>query len=91
MRRGDPLYYAVTGPDRAVVLALDAATLNPDRTATPLAAGRAPQVLPVVNVAACRGKGVLGVQVPPGSHTVSVFPADGGGPLASQPLTVTER
>ena len=36
-------------------------------------------------------KGVLGVQVPAGEHTVSVFPAAGGLPLVSKPLTVTDR
>jgi len=90
--RGRPLYFAVTGPNRTVVVAIDAATLSADLTAVPLAGVRATQVIrPPVTLSGCAGKGVLGVQVPAGVHTVSVFAAEGGGPLASRPLTVTDR
>ena len=87
-----PLYYAVTGPTRRVVVAIDAATVAADFTATPIKDGAEPQVVRVpVTMAGCKGKGEMGVQVPPGVHTISVFPAEGGPALASQKLTVTER
>jgi hypothetical protein len=90
--RGHPLYYAITGPDRDVVVAIDAQALAPDLSATPLTGGQQAQVIrPATHLSGCKGKGVLGVQVPPGHHTVSVFPASGGGPLASRPLTVSDR
>jgi len=90
--RGHPLYVAVTGPQRRVVVAIDAAELNADLTETPLPGASQPQVIrPPVALAACKGKGVLGVQVPAGKHTVSIFPAEGGRPLASRPITVTDR
>ncbi|GAC1441887.1 MAG: hypothetical protein NVSMB55_10920 [Mycobacteriales bacterium] len=90
--RGHPLYVAVTGPDRAVVVAIDVATLSPDLAAVPLPGASEPQVIrPPVVISGCKGKGVLGVQVPAGTHTVSVFPAGGGGPLVSKPLTVTDH
>ncbi len=92
VRRGGPLYVAVTGPDRTVVVALDAARLAPDLTTTLLPGAKETQVVrPAVQLADCKGASVLGVQVPPGAHTVSVFPAEGGEPLASKPLTVTDR
>jgi hypothetical protein len=90
--RGHPLYYAVTGPSRRVVVAIDAARLGPDLRATTLPGAREAQVVrPPVTMTGCKGKGILGVQVPAGTHTVSVFPAEGGTPLASRPLTVTDR
>lgn len=89
--RGHPLYFAVTGPNRAVVAAIDAANLGPDLTAVPLA-GKTPQVIrPPVTLRACKGSGALGVQVGAGSHVFSLFPAEGGGPLTTQPLIVTDR
>jgi hypothetical protein len=89
--RGNPLYYAITGPNRDVVVAIDGASLSSDLTATPLD-GRPSQVIrPAKHLSRCKAKGVLGVQVAPGRHTVSVFPASGGGPLTSKPLTVTAR
>jgi hypothetical protein len=89
--RGHPLYFAVTGPDQSVVVAIDAANLSPDLSAVPLA-GKTPQVIrPPLTIRGCKGKGVLGVQVGPGSHVIGVFPAEGGGPLTTQPLTVTDR
>lgn len=92
LRRGSPLHYAVTGPDRDVVIAIDAAVLSPDLTATPLPGYTQTQVVKVPEqIRDCKGNGVLGVQVPAGTHTVSVFPASGGDPLASRPLTVTDR
>jgi hypothetical protein len=92
VRRGSPLYFAVTGPDRTVVIAIDAASLTPDLVATTAPGAAESQVdrLPV-KMSGCKGKGVLGVQVPAGEHTVGVFPADGGPALASQKLTVTDR
>lgn len=92
LRRGNPLYFAVTGPDRVVVVAIDAGTLSGDLTAAPLPGAHEAQVDRVpVRMSHCKGKGVLGVQVPAGAHTISVFPAAGGPPLASRPLTVTDR
>ena len=92
VRRGNPLYFAVTGPTRTVVVAIDAASITSDYTATPLAGTAEAQVDRVpVKMSACKGKGELGVQVQPGDHTVSVFPAEGGTPLISKKLTVTER
>jgi hypothetical protein len=90
--RGQPLYYAVTGPDRDVVVAIDAARLSPDLTATALPGKSQAQVVrPPARIRGCKGKGILGVQAPPGAHTVSVFPAAGGDPLASKPLSVSDR
>lgn len=90
--RGRPLYFAVTGSKQRVVVAIDAAALSADLTATVLAGADEAQVIrPPVDVRNCKGKGVLGVQVPAGKHTVSVFPAEGGAPLVSKPLTVTDR
>jgi hypothetical protein len=92
VRRGGPLYFAITGPDRTVVIAIDAASITSDLAATPLSGARDTQVDRLrVPMSACKGKGEMGVQVPPGEHTVSVFPAGGGGALASKKLTVTER
>jgi hypothetical protein len=92
VRRGFPLYYAVTGPDRTVVIAIDAAALSPDLTATLTPGATEAQVVRVPKkMSGCKGTGVLGVQVPAGRHTVNVFPAEGGAPLASKPLTVTDR
>jgi hypothetical protein len=90
--RGNPLYFAVTGPDRTVVIAIDAASITSDLTATPVSGAAEAQVdrLPV-KMSGCKGKGELGVQVQPGEHTVGVFPAEGGTPLASKKLTVTAR
>jgi hypothetical protein len=90
--RGRPLYFAVTGPQPRVVIAIDAAELSPDLTATVLPGAAEAQVIrPPVSLSSCKGKGVLGVQVPAGKHTLSVFPGAGGRPLTSQPLTVTDR
>jgi hypothetical protein len=90
--RGRAIYFAVTGPAERVVLAIDAATLSPDLTATPVTGADEAQVIrPPVAVRDCKGDGVFGVQVPPGTHTVGVFPAAGGAPLVTKPLTVTER
>lgn len=92
VRRGSPLYYAVTGPDRDVVVAIDAASLSADLTATVLSsAGEAQVIREPTKMSDCKAKGVLGVQVPAGMHTFSVFPAEGGTPLASTALTVTDR
>lgn len=92
LRRGNPLYFAVTGPDRTVVVAIDAASITSDYVATPLAGAREAQVDRVpVKMSGCKGKGEMGVQVQPGEHTISVFPADGGAALVSKKLTVTER
>jgi hypothetical protein len=92
VRRGNPLYFAVTGPDRVVVVAIDAASLSPDLAAQPLTGARDAQVDRVpVRMSHCKGKGLLGVQVAAGAHTVSVFPAAGGQPLASRSLTVTDQ
>jgi hypothetical protein len=92
LRRGLPLYFAVTGPNRTVVVAIDAASITSDYVATPLTGATDTQVdrLPV-KMSGCKGKGELGVQVQPGDHTISVFPATGGAPLVSKKLTVTER
>lgn len=90
--RGTPLYYAVTGPNRTVIVAIDAAALSSDLTAAAISGAGEPQVIRVpLRMSGCRGTGVLGVQVPAGDHTVSIFPAEGGEPLASEPLTVTDR
>jgi hypothetical protein len=90
--RGHPLYVAVTGPDRTVVIAIDAASITSDYTATPLSGAGEAQVDRVpVRMSGCKGKGEMGVQVEPGDHTISVFPADGGAPLVSKTLTVTAR
>jgi hypothetical protein len=90
--RGSPLYYAVTGPDRTVVIAIDAVSLSPDLTPALAPEAREAQVIRVpTTMKGCKGKGVLGVQVPAGAHIISVFPAEGGQPLASKPLTVTDR
>ena len=92
LRRGEPLYSAVTGPDRTVVIAIDAASVTSDYDATALAGAAETQVVRVpVRMSDCKGKGEMGVQVPAGEHTISVFPAEGGGPLVSKPLTVTDR
>ncbi|MDT7573260.1 MAG: hypothetical protein QOE05_3434 [Actinomycetota bacterium] len=92
VRRGNPLYFAVTGPNRTVVIAIDAAAVTADYTATPVTGAVEAQVDRVpVKMSRCKGKGELGVQVQPGDHVVSVFPAEGGGPLISKKLTVTER
>ncbi|MDT7538546.1 MAG: hypothetical protein QOI82_2131 [Actinomycetota bacterium] len=92
LRRGSPLYFAVTGPDRTVVIAIDAASVTSDYVATPLSGSTDTQVDRVpVRIASCKGKGVLGVQVLAGKHTIGVFPADGGGPLVTRTLTVTDR
>lgn len=91
VRRGQPLRYAVVGPAPRVVVAIDAASLSADGTATPLAGRTEAQVVPSTELAGCKATGILGVQVPAGEHTVSVFPAVGGEPLASKPLTVTDR
>ena len=92
VRRGQPLRYAVVGPATRVVVAIDAASLDPDLTATPLPGASEPQVIAEPKrLAGCKATGILGVQVPAGDHTVSVFPATGGAPLASKPLTVTDR
>jgi hypothetical protein len=89
---GNPLYFAITGPNRDVVVAIDAAALAPDLTATPVDGASQPQVIrPRLRMSGCRAKGVLGVQVPAGTHTVGVFPAAGGRPLATRPLTVQDR
>jgi hypothetical protein len=92
LRRGLPLYYAVTGPTRTVVIAIDAATVGADLTATPIKDGAEPQVVRVpVKMSGCMGKGEMGVQVQPGEHTIGVFPAEGGAALVTKKLTVTER
>jgi hypothetical protein len=92
VRRGDPLYFTVTGPSRTVVIAVDAASITSDYVPTPLTGAAETQVDRVpVTMAACKGKGEMGVQVPAGEHTVGVFPADGGEPLVSKKLTVTEH
>ncbi len=92
LRRGNPLYFAVTGPDRTVVIAIDAAAVTSDYVATALSGAAQTQVdrLPV-KLTGCKGKGEMGVQVPAGDHTISVFPAEGGAPLVSKKLTVTDR
>jgi hypothetical protein len=90
--RGSPVYFAVTGPGRTVVIAIDAASITSGLSATPLAGAIDAQVDRVpVKLSACQGKGVLGVQVAAGEHTVGVFPAEGGRPLTTRRLTVTER
>ena len=92
LRRGEPLYFAVTGPDRTVVIAIDAATVTADLAATPLTGATEAQVDRLrVRMSGCKGTGEMGVQVQPGEHTVSVFAAEGGPPLASKKLTVTDR
>jgi hypothetical protein len=92
LRRGSPLYYAVTGPNRSVVIAIDAASVTSDFVATPLSRTTDTQVVRVpVKMSGCKGKGEMGVQVQAGTHTISVFPAEGGTPLASKKLTVTDR
>jgi hypothetical protein len=92
VRRGNPLYFAITGPDRVVVVAIDAASLSSTLTASALPGVREAQVDRVpVRMSRCKGKGLLGVQVQPGDHTIGVFPADGGTPLMTKKLTVTER
>ena len=90
--RGHALYVAVTGPQESVVVAIDAAELSPALTATPVGGATEAQVIrPAARLKHCKGKAVLGVQVAAGRHTVSVFPAAGGAPLASKPLTVSDR
>lgn len=93
VRRGGLLRYSAVGPnDTAIVVALDAARLLPDLAAVPLPGRTDTQVVKVAKrFTACRTNGQLGVQVSPGQHTVSVFPAAGGTPLTSRPLTVTDR
>lgn len=89
VRRGSPLYYAVTGPDQTVIVGIDVGTLGPGYRAS---AGPDAQVVRIpLPLVGCRGSAVLGVQVGPGRHLVSVYPAAGGAPLTSQPLTVTAR
>jgi hypothetical protein len=92
LRRGQPLYFAVTGPARTVVVAIDAASITSELVATPVRGADEAQVdrLPV-NLSDCKGKGELGVQVPAGDHTIGVFPAEGGTALVSKKLTVTDR
>ena len=92
LRRGSPLYFAVTGPARRVVVAIDATALSADLTPTVLEGAREAQVVrPPVTLSGCKGKGEMGVQVPAGRHTISIFPAEGGAPLVSKKLTVTDR
>lgn len=92
VRRGSPLYVAVTGPNRTVVIAIDAASITADLQATPLEGASDVQVdRAPVRMSGCKGKGVLGVQVQPGEHQIGVFPADGGPPLATKKLTVTDQ
>ena len=90
--RGGALRWTAVGPGDEVVIAIGAARLSADLTATPLPGASELQVVrPATALKGCKATGVLGVQVPAGAHTVSVFPAGGGSPLASRPLTVTER
>ena len=90
--RGMPLRWTAVGPPDAVVIAIDVARLDAGLTATPVPGATEPQVVPIrTPLKGCKATGVLGVQVPVGAHTVSVFPATGGAPLASKPLMVTER
>lgn len=90
--RGGALRYSVVGPERDVVLAIGAARLGPDLVAEPLPGAVETQVVREPKpLEGCKSTGALGVQVPPGDHTVSVFPAEGGAPLTSRPLTVTGR
>jgi hypothetical protein len=91
IRRGGALRYTTVGPATRIVLAIDAATVAADGTATPLAGHSDPQVIPPAELTKCKVSGILGVQVQPGEHVVGVFPASGGGPLTTQPLTVTEH
>jgi hypothetical protein len=89
--RGQPLRYTTVGPVDRIVVAIDAASLEADGTATPLAGHTEAQVVPPEQLENCKVSGIMGVQVQPGEHVVGVFPAAGGDPLATQPLTVTER
>ena len=90
--RGGALRWTAVGPGDQVVIAIGAARLSADLTAQPLPGAAEPQVVrPGTALDGCKATGVLGVQVPPGEHTVSVFPAGGGEALATRPLTVTER
>ena len=92
LRRGAPLYFAVTGPARSVVVAIDATSLAADLTPTLSPGAREAQVVrPAVRMSGCKGKGEMGVQVPAGEHTIGVFPAEGGPALVTKKLTVTER
>ena len=92
LRRGSPLYFAVTGPDRTVVIAIDAASVTSDYVATPADGATESQVdrLPVT-MSGCKGKGEMGVQVPAGEHRIGVYPAEGGPALVTKKLTVTDR
>ena len=91
VRRGQPLRFTVVGPATRVVVAIDAASLSADLTATPLPGAAETQVIrPPATLERCKATGILGVQVPAGTHTISVFAATGGAPLASKPLTVTD-
>lgn len=90
--RGGALKYTAVGPERTVVIAVDAARLSADLVATPLPGAAETQVVKVpMRLAGCKATGTIGVQVPAGDHTVSVFPAEGGEPLASRSLKVTSR
>jgi hypothetical protein len=91
VRRGGLLRYSAVGPaDGAIVVAIDAARLRPDLSAVPLPGAADTQVVKVPKrLTGCRTEGRLGVQMGAGTHTVSVFPAAGGDPLASRSLTVT--
>jgi hypothetical protein len=92
VRRGEPLYFAVTGPTRTVVVAIDAVSITADLVAVPVTGVADAQVDRIpVKMSGCKGKGELGVQVQPGDHTVGVFPAEGGAALVTKKLTVTAR
>ena len=92
IRRGSPLYFAVTGPERRVVVAIDATSLSADLTPTVAPGAREAQVVrPPVTLSGCKGKGELGVQVPAGESHDQRLPAEGGTPLVSKKLTVSDR
>jgi len=91
IRIGGPLRYTTVGPTDRIVVAIDAASVAADGTATPLAGHEETQVIPPQQLTGCKVSGILGVQVQPGEHVIGVFPAAGGGPLTNQPLTVTEH
>jgi hypothetical protein len=91
IRIGGPLRYTTVGPTDRIVVAIDATKVAADGTATPLAGHTETQVIPQQQLTDCRVSGILGVQVQPGEHVIGVFPAAGGGPLTTQPLTVTQR
>lgn len=77
-----PLSYSYVGPDGRVLLLVDAAGIEGGRP-VPLP-GRTVQVIGGEHqVTDCRLTGVFGVQVPPGQHTLQVWPVRSEGTPAT--------